>query len=328
MKSRALSVAVGAVILVVLLLYLFSFKVRETETVVLTTFGKPAQAIEVAGLRFKWPWPIQSVRRFDRRLNLFDTTLGEVLTSDRQPIVVSLAVGWRIKDPLKFLQYAGSEPNGERFLRQLVDHQTSVVGQYKLENFVSTDPKLIKFEEIETELMAPVNLAAGNEYGVEVPLLRIRRLELPQIPSDAVYDRMRAERQKEANRYRSEGQGLGNEIAARAKSERMALRAKATADADRIMAEGDAEAAKYYVAFEKNPELAIFLRQIKALRKILAERSTIVLDVRTMPFNLLAGGGVKIPVAAKPGAAANVQVPAKDEKMAPASTQTPAKVGG
>ncbi len=329
MKSRALSLAVGAVIAVVLLMYLFSYKVRETETAVLLTFGRPQGATPEAGLHFRWPWPIQRVEKFDKRLNLFDTSFDETLTSDRQNIVMSLAVGWRIENPLVFYQRTGgSFEAAQSLIRQIVDHQSSIVGKYKLENFVSTDPSVMKFPQIEGEITKAVGDVAKATCGVTVPMVRIRRLELPQTPTNAVFARMKAERAKEASRFRSEGAGRASEIEAQARSEQTEILAKATADADRIRAEGDAEAAKYYVEFEKNPELAIFLRQIKAIRTILAERSTVVLDVRTVPFNLLTDRAVRIPTAEKPGKAADLQLPNKDETKAPASAQAAAKTGG
>ena len=327
MKGRALSIAVGAVIVVVLLLYLFSYTVRVTETAVILTFGKAAGGAPKSGLHFRWPWPVQRVEKFDSRLNLFETRLEETLTSDRQNITISLGVGWRIDSALLFREKTGgSSERAENLVEQLVKHQSGIVGEYKLENFVSLDPKIMQFEQIEGKITAAVDDVARTTCGVSVPLVVIRRLELPPTPTKAVYDRMIAERAKDAGRFRAEGTGLASEIVARANSEKTQILAKATADADRIRAEGDAEAAKYYVAFEKNPELAIFLRQVKALRTILADRSTVVLDVRTMPFNLLSDRGVKITGSDKQPKAAELSPPNKSENKAPA--EPTAKAGG
>jgi membrane protease subunit HflC len=186
----------------------------------------------------------------------------------------------------------------------------------------------MKFGAIEASLTDQVDKAAQATYGVRVPFVRIRNLGLPDSPTRAVYDRMAAERGTEARQSRAEGVGLAGEIVARANSEAGQILAKAKADANRIMAEGDAEAARYYGEFAKNPELAIFLRQIEALKSILSQRSTIVLDPRTMPFNLLSENGVRIPVATKAERAAGVQVPNKAEVSVPARAEAETKVGG
>ena len=292
MRRRVLTLAVGALIVIVLMAYLFSFQVRETQVAVVLTFGKPSTPITEPGIYFQWPWPVQSVRKFDRRVNVFETKLEETLTADRQNITVSLAVGWRVDPvdpagPRKFLERTATTQQAQRFVTGLVEHQSSIIGRYNLDNLVSTKPEDIKFDEIEKQLAAAVSSEARKEYGIDVPLVRIRRLELPDGPTTAVYERMKAEREKEVKKFRSEGIGRADEIRGRADSEREQILARARADAERIRGEGDAEAAKYYETFDKHKELAIFLRETKALRKILAERSTVILDPRSTPFGLL-----------------------------------------
>src|SRR3990172_6228409 len=103
MNSRMFTIAVGVLIVVVVLVTMFSFQVRETEMAVKLTFGKAEKnAIDRPGLYFRWPWPIQSIAKYDRRLHVFDTRLEETLTADKLNITVSLAVGWNIVNPITF----------------------------------------------------------------------------------------------------------------------------------------------------------------------------------------------------------------------------------
>lgn len=296
MKNRAFSIAVGVIFAIILLTYLFTFQVRATEKAVVLTFGEATRSITDAGLYFQWPWPIQRVEKFDSRMDVFETLLEQTLTRDRQSITVSLAVGWKVGEPIQFRSSTrgGIFSVARTFVEDLVGQQSSVIGQYNLNNFVSTDHDEVMFDEIESRLLEPVRRAAMDEYGIDVTMVRIRRLELPEGPTMAVYNRMREERLSEAKRYRAQGRGAAAEIRARAESARDQIIARARSEAEIIKAEGDAAAAAHYEIFDKNKELAIFLREARALREILAERSTVILDPRTVPFNVFTEG-VTIP---------------------------------
>ena len=292
MSSRIFTIAVGVLVLAVIVVYLFSFQVRQTETAVKLTFGKESGKIDNPGLFFKWPWPIQSVVKYEKRLYTFETRLEETLTADKQNVTVSLAVGWRIVDPVKFRQRTGRKGDVTRIQKNidnLVSDKAAVIAKYKLDNLVSTNPEMIKFDVIESEIADQVTAEAMAQFGVAVPLVRIRRLELPEAGAGAVYSRMKEERAKESTKYRSEGKGAAQEIRTRAESVRQRLIARAKADADSIRAEGDAAAAEYYEVFAKNLELAKFLAKIDSLKAILAQRTTLVIDPSTEPFDILVG---------------------------------------
>lgn len=296
MKNRAFSIAVGVLFAIILLTYLFTFQVRATEKAVVLTFGEATRSITEGGLYFQWPWPIQRVEKFDSRMDVFETLLEQTLTRDRQSITVSLAVGWKVGEPEQFRASTrgGMFSVARTFVEDLVGQQSSVIGQYNLNNFVSIDHDQVMFDEIEARLLEPVRRAAMDEYGIDVTMVRIRRLELPEGPTRAVYNRMREERLAEAKRYRAQGRGAAAEIRARAESAREQILARARSEAEIIKAEGDAAAAAHYEIFDQNKELAIFLREARALREILAERSTVILDPRTAPFNIFLDG-VAIP---------------------------------
>jgi len=294
MSSRVFTIAVGAIILIAILVYLFSFEVRETQTAVVLTFGKASsKPIDRAGLYFQWPWPIQSVVKYDKRLHTFETRLEETLTADKQNITVSLAVGWRIVNPIQFRESFGRRgrlEDVEQRLDHLVSNEASIIAQYKLENLVSTDPTKIKFDTIEADMAQAVSENAVAQFGVEVPLVRIRRLELPEIGATAVKERMKEERNKEAKKYRAQGQGAAAEIRARADSIRKQILARAEADAQRIRAQGEAKAAPYYEKLGREEALAEFLKRVDAIKHVVEKTTTLILDKNAEPFPLFDKG--------------------------------------
>jgi membrane protease subunit HflC len=102
-KSK-LTLVIGGIIIVIFVLLLFVFQVRTTEIAVVTTFGKPTRSIDEPGANFKWPWPIQKVYRFDKRIHSFEDKFEETLTGDNFNLLVMVYVGWGVSDPDVFLQ--------------------------------------------------------------------------------------------------------------------------------------------------------------------------------------------------------------------------------
>jgi len=250
MSSRVFTIAVGAIILIAILVYLFSFEVR-----------------------------------YDKRLHTFETRLEETLTADKQNITVSLAVGWRIVNPIQFRESFGRKgrlEDVEQRLDHLVSNEASIIAQYKLENLVSTDPKKIEFDTIEADMARAVSENAVAQFGVEVPLVRIRRLELPEIGARAVKERMKEERNKEAKKYRAQGQGAAAEIRARADSIRKQIQ--------RIRAQGEAKAAPYYEKLGREEALAEFLKRVDAIKNVVEKTTTLILDKNAEPFPLFDKG--------------------------------------
>jgi modulator of FtsH protease HflC len=283
MKSRFFSLIIGILIVLVLLVYLFTFQVRPTEVAMQYTFEKPFRVVE-KGWYMQFPRPIQTVKKFDRRLQPFETAPIETMTADQQPILVSLAVGWRIdeKNLNLFVQSVGSiELVEPRVYEHVQSQMTAVIGRYRLDNFVSTDPKKVKFADIEEEIRKNVADLTKPALGIDVPLIRIRQFELPESGTQAVYARMKAEREKQVAAIQKDGEAQAQTIRAEGLSAYEQIVARARAEGERIRGEGDAEAAQVYGVFDKNPELAKFLRELKSLPVILGKRTTIILDPRT-----------------------------------------------
>ena len=287
MKNIAVTIFIVLVV-AIMSLYLISFQVRETEFVLVTTFGKHTRQITEPGWRFKWPTPIERVHRFDSRMRVLEAELGETTTKGAVPIIVNTFIVWKIAEPLEFFNAVGTIKEAESKLRnQISDTQNKVVGGHSFGEFVNNDTEKIKFKQIEEEMLADLKQAVRADYGIEIMALGIKQLKISEDVSKDVFERMRAERNRKTEAIIAEGNAEATKIKTDADSKKIELLAAAEARAKAMRGEGDAEAAKYYKMLEEDPELAMFLRDIEALKKILEERSTIVISADTEPFKLL-----------------------------------------
>ncbi len=240
------------------------------------------------GWYLKWPAPIERVHRFDSRMQVFEADLIETTAKDQDTIIVNTYVVWRIAEPLKFLNSVGTVKEAEKKLySQITDTQNRVIGQHSFGEFVNSDPTKIKFKQIEDEMLADLEQTLSDEYGIEIKTLGIKRLKVNEDVSKDVFERMKAARNRRTETTIARGEAEAARIKADANYKAKELLATAEARAKAIRGQGDAEAAKYYKLLEEEPELAMFLRNIEALEKILKERSTIVIRDDSEPFKLL-----------------------------------------
>ena len=287
MKNIAITIFI-ALIAVVMGLYLIAFQVRETESALVMRFDKPVREITDPGFYIKWPAPIERVHMFDSRMQVFEADLGETTAKDSVPIIVNTYVVWRIAEPLKFLNAVGTVKGAEvKLYSQITDTQNRVIGQHSFGEFVNSDSGKIKFNQIEAEMLADLKQTLSDEYGIEVKTLGIKQLKISKDVSKDVFERMKTERNRRTEATIARGQAEAAKIRADANLIKTELLAAAEARAMAIRGQGDAEAAKYYKMLEEEPELAMFLRNIEALEKILKERSTVVIRDDSEPFKLL-----------------------------------------
>lgn len=287
MKNIATTILILLIIAIGLLLAV-CFQVRQTETALVTRFGEPVRTITEPGLKFRWPVPIERVHKFDSRMRLFESEIGETTTKGAIPIIVNTFVIWRIAEPLQFYNAVGTIEQAEvKLLSQIQDTQNKVIGQHEFSEFVNSDPKKIKFEQIQTEMLATLTDAARENYGIEIKTVGIKQLKVNEDTTQDVFERMRAERERKTTATISEGNAIATAIKSDADKKQKLLLAAAEARAKAIRGQGDAEAAKYYELLRDDPKFAIFLRNTEALKKILEKRSTIVLSADTEPFKLL-----------------------------------------
>ena len=280
---------IGALVGALLLFVMLTFQVRQNERVVLTRFGKPVRVLVEPGLYGKWPWPIETVNRFDARLDFYDARISEALTRDKRNVIIPVYVAWRIDDPLKFLQSLGSADNARSKLDGLVTSaRNTVLGGYDFTQLISTNRDEVKIPEIEHTITALVAQQAKQSFGIAVEQVGIKRLTLPEANTQFVFERMRAERAQFAAQYRAEGQQRADEVRAKTDADKTVILADARKYAEETRGKAEAEAARIYAAaHEKDPSLYKFLRELDALRQITATNTTVVLDTATPPFDLL-----------------------------------------
>jgi modulator of FtsH protease HflC len=306
MKNNRLTLVVGVILVVVFFLLLFTFQVRQTEQVMVTTFDRPTRPVTEPGLKFKWPYPIQKVYRFDKRTQNFEDDFEETLTGDNYNLLAMVYVGWTVADvELFFKSFPQATPRAaEPALKGLIrSAKNAVVGKHKFSDFISTDAKQLKFVEIENEILNHVKQQALQKYGIGIDFLGIKKLGLPESVTQKVFDRMTAERQREVDRLKAQGEAEAMRIRSAADLDRDKILATADRKASDIRAEGDAEAAKSFDVFKEHPELAVFLLKLNALEASLKDRSTLILDERTPPFDLFNGVGVQAPAPKAQGGA-------------------------
>lgn len=279
----------------ILLVSSILFQVEETQFAIITQFGKPVRVISTAGLKLKWPDPIQSVRRFDRRLLLFDPEPSEFLTQDKKNVLVDSYMGWRISEPLKFLESVKERSVAEVFLADIASAAMgAALGNYSLSALVSTDPQQNKVDQIMEQVSSKCREKAAADYGIKILEVRLKRLNLPEQNKESVFERMRTERERMAKKYRSEGEEEAIKIRAEADKECRTILSGAYEKAQKIIGEGDAEATRIYAsAFNRDPRFYKLVRTLESYGKFLNEKTTVVLSTDSELLKLLTEGKFK-----------------------------------
>jgi len=257
-----------------------TFTVSQNEYAVVTQFGKPVETITEPGLNFQWPVPIQRVNRFDRRLQLHQGLLMEILTKDKKNIALRCMVIWKISDPGVFFVSVGAMDAAAQKLDDLLTSKgAGAVGDFNFDQLISVD-KEIQIPTLEKRIEGELSdrFKTGG-YGMEIISVELDRLALPEANAYAVYKRMRKERNAIANKFRAEGEEEAAKIMAEADREKSDILSKAYEEAQKIRGEGEGEAAKIYAeAFGKDPEFYQFWRTLQSYQKILDKKTTLVLS--------------------------------------------------
>lgn len=293
MKRKPLTLVVGFLLLAIFLVLLFLFQVRTTQVAVVTTFGKATRPVSEPGAYFKWPWPIQRVYYFDKRVQNFEDKFTQDYTADNSTLLTSVYVGWKITDPeLFFPKFAGgSVSEAEKVLGGIVrSAKTGTVGKHALSDFVSVSGGGTNFIAIEKEMLADIqSRVAANNYGIEIAFLGIKKLGFPEGVTQDVFGQMTSERQVLIAQLQHEGEARAQQIRSDADRKAAEMLAVANGQATEIRGKGEAEAVKALSVFQQNPELANFLFRLTALEDSLKERSTLIFDQKTPPFDLFQG---------------------------------------
>ncbi len=293
MNRKPLTLFIGALLMLIVGLLLFTFQVRKSEVAVVTTFGKPTGDITEPGAYLKWPWPIQKVYKFDQRVQNFEDKLTEGLTQDSFNLLTSVYVGWKITEPKAFFPKfaSGSIPEAEKVLEGLLrSAKSAVIGKHPLSDLVSASGEGTKFAAIEDEILAAIqSQVRANNYGLEIEFLGIKKLGLPESVTADVFEEMKKEREVLFSKLQAQGDAEAAKIRSDAERKAAEMLANAEGQATQIRGRGEAEAAKSLAVFQQNPELANFIFRLNALEGSLKERSILIFDQHTPPFDLFRG---------------------------------------
>jgi len=259
------------------------FIVDETEQVVILQFGKPVRIITEPGLRMKVPFPIQEKNVFDNRLLEYDSPPEEILSKDKKSLIVDNYVRWKIVDPLQFLKTVQAIPTALSRMDDIVYSE--------LRRELGTHDMVEIITENREELMEKVTVASNlstRDYGIEVVDVRIRRVDLPSQNEESIYARMDAERKRQANKFRSEGEEEAQKIRATTDRDKTIILADAYKQAERIRGEGDAKAVEVYAdAYSADPKFYEFVRTLDAYKKIINDKTMLVIPSDSRLFKLL-----------------------------------------
>lgn len=329
---RTLIIMIAIVFLAILLAYTATFSVRFTESGVLTTFGRATEADvkRDAGLYFKWPYPIQSVTKYDTRIRVTPAKLEQQQTKDDQAITVEAFACWRVVDPLKFFQRfsnAGGRPDehyalAEGVLKSNLRAALAQVSRYSMGQLFNAQPNASKLPELEATVLA--SLKSGDEkgvslkdYGIEATSVGISRIVLPESVTTAVFDAMKSRRTKLAQDTESRGQAEAATV--KEAGERDANRIKYFADrrAKEIKTLGDLESAQFLKQMGQNPELANFLIAMDSIRAMQGKRITMVLSSTLPGMRLFFPDALE---RLKPGEIPSI---APDQPRSPAKAEAP-----
>lgn len=249
--------------------------VDETEQMVILQFGKPVRTLKDPGLNWKLPAPFQTSNSFEKRLLEYDVPPEEILSRDKKSLIIDNYVRWRITDPLLFLQTVKAIPTAKTRLDDIVYSELrQELGTHDMVEIITENRELI---------MDKVTIASNEEtskYGIEVVDVRIRRVDLPQENEASIYARMEAERKRQANKFRSEGEEEAQKIRAATDRDKTVLLADAYKEAQEIRGEGEAKALDIYAnSFSKSPDFYEFIRTLETYEKIIDDKTTLVLPI-------------------------------------------------
>ena len=259
------------------------FIVDETEQVVILAFGKPVRTITEPGINMKVPFPLQEKIKFDDRLLEYDSPPEEILSKDKKTLIVDNYVRWRIVDPLQFLRTVQAIPTALSRMDDIVYSE--------LRRELGTHDMVEIITQNREKLMEIVTLNSNNatlDYGIEVLDVRIRRVDLPAENEESIYARMEAERNRQANKFRSEGEEEAQKIRASTDRDKTIILADAYKEAERIRGEGDAKAVEVYAyAYSADPKFYEFVRTLDTYKKFVDDKTTLVLPADSRLFKLL-----------------------------------------
>jgi membrane protease subunit HflC len=253
-----------AVVVVGVIVFQSLFIVQEINQAIVLQFGDPKKIISKAGLNFKLPF-IQNVVFLDKRILNLDNDPQEVIAADQKRLIVDAIARFKIVDPLKFYISVGNERVARSRLSTIINSRIrGVLGTQELATLLSTD---------RTKQMAIIQNDVNTEaktLGIQIVDVRIKRADLPQANSEAIYKRMKTEREREAKEFRAQGAEIAQKIRSTADKDVTVLLAEANKKSEIMKGEGDGLRNKIFAdAFGRDPQFFGFYRAMQAYEKAL-----------------------------------------------------------
>jgi len=268
--------------------YLSLFTVKEINQAIVLQFGDPKKIITTPGLQYKIPF-IQNVVFIDRRILSLDPAPEEVIASDQKRLIVDAYARFKIVDPLKFYISVGDERIARSRLATIINSRLrSVLGKHSLATLLSED---------RSKQMDIIQEGVNNEakkFGIEIIDVRIKRADLPQANSEAIYKRMQTEREREAKEFRAKGAEMAVTITSTADKEVTVLLANAKKQSEIMKGEGDGKRNKIFAdAFGKDPDFFSFYRAMQAYETaLIGGETSLILSPDSDFFKFFGNAGV------------------------------------
>ncbi len=301
-QTKTILIVAAAVLVLIVILNAF-YVVSETNQVIITQFGEPiGDAVTSPGLHIKAPF-IQKANYFEKRWLEWDGDPNQIPTKDKKYIWVDTYARWRISDPLVFFQRVRDERGAQSRLDDIIDGETrNAVAQYDLIEIVRSSNRDFEVSEeiasildvssaipeihVGREEIARIILEQSSkgtvEFGIELRDVRIKRVNYVEEVQRKVFDRMIAERQRIASKYRSEGDGKSAEIRGQKEKELNRIRSEAYRKAQEIKGQADAQATNIYAqAYNLDPEFYQFMKTLEIYRTILDQQTWLLLSTES-----------------------------------------------
>ena len=257
-------ILVPFVVVLAVVAYQSVFVVQEINQAIVLQFGDPKKIITKPGLNFKIPF-IQNVVYLDRRVLNLDNPPEEVIAADQKRLIVDAFARFKIVDPLKFYISVGNERVARSRLATIINSRIrSVLGTQKLATLLSTD-RAVHMASIQND----VNTEAKN-FGITIVDVRIKRADLPQANSEAIFKRMQTEREREAKEFRAQGAEMAAKITSTADKEVTVILANANKQSEIMKGEGDGKRNRIFAeAFGRDPKFFAFYRAMQSYERAL-----------------------------------------------------------
>ena len=290
MDEKKLKIIVPILAVLGFIGYMTLFTVNEIQQAIILQFGDPKRVIQKAGLNFKLPF-IQNVVLLDKRILNLDAPSEEIIASDQKRLIVDAFARFKIKDPLKFYISVGNERVARSRLSTIINSRIrGVLGQEELATLVSKERARLM-----DKITKDVNTEA-EKLGIEIIDVRIKRADLPQANSEAVYRRMQTERLREAKEFRAEGAEIAQTVRSTADKEVTIILAEANKKSEILKGEGDGKRNKIFAeAFGKDPDFFSFYRAMQSYEKsLIGGETSLILSPDSEFFRFFGKSGLSL----------------------------------